>query len=369
MQIREIVEYLNSRFLPVYQESYDNAGLLIGDVAQTAHGVLVTVDVTPDVVDEAIETGANLIVSHHPLIFGSGLKRITPDNETGQMVMHLLQNGIAVYAAHTNLDNLSYGVNGILAEKLGLQKCTILRPLQGELRKLVTYAPVAHAEQVREALFAAGAGGIGAYDHCSWSCDGEGTFRANEGCNPFCGGIGELHHEKEVRIEVIYPSRIERKLLAELRKAHPYEEPAIDCIPLSNRLESVGAGMVGYLPHPTPAGVFLEQTKQRLGIPVIRCSALGTKGSETPIHKVAICGGSGSFLIGDAKACGADIYLTGDLKYHDFQSAEQRIILADIGHYESEQFTKELFYQIISEKFPNFACQISKKDRGYIEYI
>ena len=367
MKTREIVEYLNSCFLPVYQESYDNAGFLVGDPDREASGVLATTDVTDEVIDEAISLGANLIVSHHPLIFG-GLKRLTPDSATSRMVIRLIENKISVYAAHTNLDNLQSGVNGILARKLGLADCRILHPVEGVLRKVVTYVPTADADRVREALFSAGAGGIGAYDCCSYNSDGFGTFRAGEGCHPHCGQIGELHREAETRIEVICEQRQVRRIVERLRQAHPYEEPAIDVIALANALPSVGAGMVGRLPEPMPADEFFAMVKERLGLPVVRTSQR-INNSKLKIEKVALCGGSGAFLIGDAKACGADVYLTADLKYHDFQSAEGRIVLADIGHFESEQFAKEIFYDAISKKFSNFACHISEKDTGYISYI
>jgi len=364
MKIRAVTDYLNHCLLPVYQENYDNAGFLIGDPDTEILGVLVTLDVTPAVIDEAVNLGCNLIVSHHPLIF-NGLKRITPSNQTSRMVMRLIQEGIAVYAAHTNADNLLHGVNGMLANQLGLTDRHILRPLEGVLRKLVTYVPRTHAETLRQALFAAGGGCIGAYDECSYNSNGMGTFRAHEGCNPFCGVIGEQHQEEETRIEVIYEKRLERRLLDTLCKAHPYEEPAYDCLPLANPYPAVGAGIIGLLPNPIPTDVFLEVVKQKLHIPVLRCSAL----CREKISRIALCGGSGSFLIPDAKAAGADIFLTADLKYHDFQSAEGEIILADGGHFETEQFVKVLFSNLILEKFSTFACHISENDKGYISYI
>ncbi len=372
MKIKEITDYLDRRLLPVYQESYDNSGFLVGDKEQEVSNVLVTLDVTPAVVDEAIARGCNLIVSHHPMIY-SGMKRITPANQTGRMVIRLLQNHMAVYAAHTNLDNLDFGVSGALAQQLGLADCRVLRPVEGVLRKLVTYVPLEQAPAVRQALFEAGAGCIGAYDGCSWNSDGTGTFRASEGAHPFCGQIGEHHHEAETRIEVVYEQRIEQKLIAALIKAHPYEEPAYDLIALGNRYARVGAGMVGVLPHPMEVGDFFAMVKQRLRLPVVRASrsTLPDAGTfaRSRIQTVALCGGSGSFLIGDAKAAGADIYLTGDLKYHDFQAAEDDIILADVGHFESEQFAKDVLFNIISEKFTNFACRKSEKDIGYVYYI
>lgn len=364
MKTREVVEYLNSKFLPVYQETYDNAGFLVGDMERETTGVLVTLDITESVVDEAIANNLNLIVSHHPLIFG-GIKRITTNDITGRMVTKLITNGISVYSAHTNLDNLDWGVNGELCQRLGLTNCKVLRPVRDALRKMVTYVPMGKADEVREALFVAGAGGIGGYDCCSYNSEGFGTFRAGEGCNPYCGEIGELHRENETRIEVFYESRIENKLIAKLLKVHPYEEPAYDCIPLANRLENVGAGMVGELEKPVKMSDFLKTVKSVTGLPALRCSEL----CRDEVRRVAVCGGSGAFLIGDAKGCGADLYLTGDLKYHDFQAAGGEIVLADIGHFESERFAKELFYRVISEKFSTFACRISECDKGYIYYI
>lgn len=364
MKIQEVIEYLNTTFIPAYQETYDNSGFLVGDPTQEITGVLVALDLTPAVIEEAIENKANLIVTHHPFMF-NGVKRITPADETGRMIMRLVEQHICHYAAHTNLDNMRHGVSGILAEKLGLQHCHVLRPVEGSLRKLVTYCPTANAEAVRTALFNAGAGSIGAYDCCSYNLEGTGTFRAGEGTHPFCGTQGELHHEAETRIEVIYEKRVERKLIHQLLKAHPYEEPAYDCIPITNAFPEVGGGTIGVLPHPMPTHDFLLQVKQVLGLPTLRCSAL----CKDTVSRVAVCGGSGNFMIGDAKTAGADIYMTGDLKYHDFQQAEGDIVLAEIGHYESEQFAKEIIYCAISKKFRTFACQISKHSVGYVNYI
>lgn len=368
MKIREVVDYLNSQFLPVYQESYDNAGFLIGDADMEITGVLVTLDVTSAVIDEAIATKANLIVSHHPMIFG-GMKRITKDSLSGEMVIRLLQHGISVYSAHTNLDNLDWGVNGILGQKLGMTDCKILRPIEGVLCKLVTFVSSSHAEELRRSLFAVGAGTIGNYDCCSFNSEGTGTFRASEGCNPFCGEIGELHREPETRIEVIYEKRLEHKLIERLLEVHPYEEPAYDIVQLSNKYLRIGSGMIGCLERPTSLMDFLSFVKSVLNIPVIRCSRLDDNMRAKQIQRIATCGGAGSFLIGDAKAKGADVFLTGDLKYHDFQSAENRIILCDIGHFESEQFAKDIFYNVISKKFSNFACRIAEQSKGYISYI
>ncbi len=373
MKAKVLFDHLDATFLPEYQETYDNAGFLIGDGNTEINGVLVALDVTDAVVDEAIAKGFNVIVSHHPIIFG-GIKRITTSNPTGQLITKLIKNNIAVYAAHTNLDNLQCGVNGILAEKIGLCQCQILRPMDGVLRKLVTYVPISYADNVRSTLFAAGAGHIASnsqssYDCCSFNSDGEGTFRAGNGSNPFCGEIGHLHHEKETRIEVIYEKRIERQLLQQLREAHPYEEPAIDCFALTNPMPTVGSGMIGFLQQAMTLVDFYEMVKKKLNLPFIRTSKESSSNTLRSVKKIAICGGAGGFLLNDAKAKHADIFLTSDLKYHDFQAAANDIILADIGHFESEQFAKEIIYRTISEKFCNFVCQISSHGNSYISYM
>ena len=373
MKTKELFDYLDATFLPEYQENYDNAGFLVGDGDAEIKGVLIALDVTDAVVDEAIAKGLNVIVSHHPVIFG-GMKRVTTSSQTGKLLTKLIKNSIAVYAAHTNLDNLLYGVNGILAEKIGLHQCQILRPMEGVLRKLVTYVPVSHADEVRSALFAAGAGHIASgsqstYDCCSFNSDGEGTFRPGNGSNPFCGEIGQLHHEKETRIEVIYEKRIERQLLRLLRDAHPYEEPAIDCFALTNPMPTVGAGIVGFLQQAMTLADFYDMVKKRLDLPFIRTSRESSSDISRPVKKIAICGGAGAFLLNDAKARHADILLTSDLKYHDFQAAANDIILADIGHFESEQFAKEIIYRTISEKFCNYVCQISSQNNSFISYM
>ncbi|MBR3939923.1 MAG: Nif3-like dinuclear metal center hexameric protein [Bacteroidales bacterium] len=364
MKINEVISYLDNRFPPALQESYDNSGFLLGDRNVEIKGVLVAVDLTLDVIEEALQYGCNLIVTHHPFIF-SGIKRITTDSFMGRMLYMLLNNNIAVYAAHTNLDNLATGVNDILSKKLGIVDTKILSPMSDKLRKLVVYVPTIYASKVREAMFAVGAGCIGNYDSCSFNSNGKGTFRAMDGTSPFVGKVGELHTEVEERIEVVYPIMYEKSILRAMKSVHPYEEPAYDCLPLTNTWDRVGAGMVGLLPEPMPAIDFLKKVKEILGIPVIRHSDL----CFDTVHTVAICGGAGSFLIGNAKAAKADIYLTGDLKYHDFQQAEGRIILADIGHFESEQFVKDLIYWEISKKFSIFVSRISTKNRGFVLYI
>ncbi|MBK7213387.1 MAG: Nif3-like dinuclear metal center hexameric protein [Bacteroidales bacterium] len=364
MQISDILSHLDQLLPFATQEDYDNSGLIVGDPSAEVNSALICLDVTEEIMEEAIRSGCDLLISHHPMVF-SGLKKLNGKSMTERLIASALKNNVAVLALHTNLDNYSAGVNSILCEKLGILNPSILRPLEGKLRKLVTFCPLAKAEELRSALFDSGAGHIGNYDACSYNIEGQGTFRALEGANPFVGKTGELHTENETRIEVIYPVYIEGKLLNALLSSHPYEEVAFDIYPLANNLESSGAGMIGYLPEPTDPEEFLLKVKNILQIPCIRHTSLPIK----KIRKIALCGGSGAFLIKDAIAAKADLYITGDIKYHDFFIPENRMILADVGHHESEQFTKELIFTLLKKKFPTFALQISKLDSNPVKYL
>ena len=345
-------------------ESYDNVGLLVGDAQTEVSGILITLDVTEAVLDEAIQKNCNLIVSHHPLIF-SGLKRLNNANDVQRCVAKAIKNDIAIYAAHTNIDNVLQGVSGRMAEKIGLTNARALQAKRDTLLKLVTFVPQAQADQVREALFAAGAGQIGNYDACSYNTEGFGTFRANEHCNPFVGNKNELHSELETRIEVILPTYSKYKAINALIQAHPYEEPAYDIYALQNDWAQAGAGVVGELPEAEDEKAFLLRIKEIFKAKTIRHTALLGK----PIKRVALCGGAGSSLLSDAIAAKADIYISGDFKYHDFFNAENKILVADIGHFESEQYTKEIFYEIITKKIPTFAVQISDINTNPINYL
>jgi dinuclear metal center YbgI/SA1388 family protein len=364
MLLSEITSYLNTEIPPALQESYDNCGLLIGDAKMEITGVLVCLDITAGVFDEAAEKHCNLIVSHHPLIF-SGLKSLTGRNETEQLVLRAVRENVAVFALHTNLDNHNRGVNHFLCGKLGIEHVEILRPVAGNLRKLVTFCPTLHAGKVREAIFSAGAGHIGNYDFCSFSGSGEGTFRAQAGSNPFVGEQGKVHTEPELRIETVFPDFVENKIVAALLQAHPYEEVAYDIYTLKNTNHQVGAGMIGTLREAVPAELFLLQVKAVLQLGAIRHTGFQNK----KVQRIALCGGSGSFLISDAMRCNADIYMTGDIKYHDFFIPGDKMILADIGHYESEQFTKELIYTILKKKFTTFALFISGTNTNPVNYL
>ena len=346
------------------QESYDNAGLLVGDSQMEVTSVLVCIDITELVIAEAIQKKCNLIISHHPLIF-SGLKRITGQNEVQRCVAKAIKNDIAIYAAHTNLDNVLQGVSGKMAEKIGLKNLRILQPKRNALLKLITYVPQLHSYRIRQSLFEAGAGQIGNYDSCSFNAEGAGTFRANVNAQPFVGNIDELHSEPETRIEVIMPEYLKLKVLEALLKSHPYEEPAYDFVSLENDWNAVGAGIVGELEEPEDELTFLNRIKSIFNVPAIRHTNLLNK----KIKRVALCGGSGSSFIPDAISIEADVYISGDFKYHEFFDAENRILIADIGHFESEQFTKDIFYEIITKKMPTFAVQISDIKTNPINYL
>lgn len=364
MNVQSICSLIEEVAPLALQESYDNAGLIVGDSQMDVSAILLCIDITEEVVKEAIGKKCNMIISHHPLIF-SGLKRLVGQNEVQRCVMMAIKNDIAIYAAHTNLDNVPTGVNAKIAQKLGLQNLRILQPKQNALLKFITYVPQLHSYGVRQALFDAGCGEIGNYDACSFTVEGKGTFRANENAEPFVGEKNVLHTESELRIEVILPEYLKFKVLQALLKAHPYEEPAYDFIALENEWKQVGAGMIGELPEEVDEMEFLQFVKSTFHCGAIRHTALLGK----KIKRVAFCGGSGSSFLKDAISAKADIFITGDFKYHEFFDAENRILIADIGHYESEQFTKEIFLEIISKKMPTFAVQISDINTNPINYL
>ena len=364
MTIREIISYLESVAPPAYQESYDNAGLIIGDPDTVITSALITLDVTEAIIDEAIETGCELIIAHHPVLF-KGLKKLNGNTFVERCVIKAIKNDIAIYAAHTNLDSVMGGVNSKICEKIGLTNTSILSTAKAQLLKLVTFIPEDHLDNVREAVFAAGAGEIGKYDKCSFSAEGTGTFRGGEEANPYVGEKGEFHFEKEARFETILPRHLKDRVINALLKAHPYEEVAYDLYLVENSMPEIGSGMIGQLPGAENEEEFLSRLLDVFGCKAIRHTYLLGK----PIRKVAVCGGSGSFLLSAAIAAGADIFVTADMKYHDFFDAEEKIVVADIGHYESEQFTKELFYEILIKKFPNFALRLSEVKTNPVLYL
>ncbi|RZK80010.1 MAG: Nif3-like dinuclear metal center hexameric protein [Pedobacter sp.] len=364
MTISEIISHLEIIAPPSLQESYDNAGLITGNASWECKGVLVCLDSTPDVIKEAIEMGCNLIVAHHPIVF-KGLKKINGKNYIEEAVILAIRNDIAIYAIHTNLDNVIAGVSGKMADLLSLTNRSILFPKAGLLQKLIVFVPVDHKEQLKNALFAAGAGSIGNYSECSFETDGRGTFRGGGSSTPFVGEPGTRHTENEVRLEVIFPSYAGASILAAMNKAHPYEEVAYDLVNLANEYQDTGSGLVGDLEEPVSEKAFLSLLKEKFALQLVRHSPLRGK----PVKTVALCGGAGSFLISKALASGADVFVTADMKYHEFFDANGRLVICDIGHFESEQFTVDLLYSILREKFISFAVLKTKVKTNPVNYF
>lgn len=364
MKIKDIISCLES-FAPIsFQESYDNAGLITGNPEQTLESVLLSIDVTEDVINEAVSLKAGLIISHHPVLF-SAIKKLTGDNYVERCLIKAVGNEIALYAMHTNVDAVGEGVNKVICDKVGLENTRILLPRHDELRKLVFFVPPDHARAVREKIFEAGAGVIGNYDQCSFNAPGEGSFRGSEETNPFVGKKGELHYEKELRVETIYPRHRQFAIISALLEAHPYEEVAYDIYPVENLYPGAGMGMIGHLPKPMDEIHFLTQIKKKFSTGIIRHSRLLNKNVRT----VAVCGGSGSSLLKEAIRQKADLFLTGDFKYHQFFEADGKIVIADIGHYESEQFTTKIFHEILLKNFPTFAIHFSGINTNPVNYF
>ncbi|MFW6019900.1 MAG: Nif3-like dinuclear metal center hexameric protein [Bacteroidales bacterium] len=347
-----------------YQESYDNSGWITGDPDQEVKGVLVALDMTMDVLDEAIKNGENLIITHHPLIF-KPLKQLVKGDPVQNMLIKAIKHDIMIYAAHTNLDNAWEGVNRKLANQLGLEKYQILQPRSAILKKLVVFVPENYAEDVRTAIFEAGAGNIGDYDSCSYNLQGKGSFRAGENADPFTGKKQQYHFEAEQRVETIVPEHLLSRVLSAMMQAHPYEEVAYDVYPLENQHERIGAGAIGELPEEMQAETFLMMIKEKLDAKVLRYSGFLSE----KIKKIALSGGAGSFLIEEAIRAQADVFVTADLKYHDFQQAEDKILLVDAGHFETEQFTKHLIRDILIENFSTFAVRISQVNTNPVNYF
>ncbi len=363
-KIKDVTTYLETIAPLSLQEKYDNCGLLTGDGQQTITGVLLTLDCTEAVVEEALDTQCNLIIAHHPIIF-NGLKKITGKTYVERTVIKAIRNQIAIYAIHTNLDNVLTGVNNRFAQHLGLKNIRILSHKPGMLRKLVSFVPPTHQAQVLEAVFQAGAGKIGNYSGCSFTTTGMGSFTPNASAHPTIGQANQPETVEESRIEVLVPASKQQPVLAALKKAHPYEEVAYYLQPLENEHQGIGAGLVGELPEPLSTGQFLAHLKKSLQLELIKY----TPAYSGKVHAVALCGGAGSFLLPSARAAGADAYVSADFKYHEYFDAENKLMICDIGHYESEVGTKDLLYDILSKKFSSFALNLSKIDTNPISYF
>ncbi|WP_420148579.1 Nif3-like dinuclear metal center hexameric protein [Spirosoma sp.] len=363
-QVHHLTSYLETIAPLAYQESYDNAGLVVGDPSAEITGVLVTLDATETVIDEAINKGCNVVVAHHPIVF-KGLKKLNGKSYVERTVIKAIKHDVAIYAAHTNLDNVAGGVNFKIAEKLKLQNVRVLAPKTQVLSKLVTFVPVADTQRVLDVLYAAGAGQIGAYKNCSFRTSGTGTYQPDNNANPAIGNVGEYHEGPENRIEVIVPAYQQNQLLAALRQAHPYEEVAYYLTTLDNQNQEVGSGAIGKLADPLDGQSWLVYLKEQMNLNLIRYTPL----PDRPIQYVAVCGGVGSFLLPDAIRAKADVFVTADYKYHEFFDADGRISICDIGHYESEVFTKELICGHLAKKFTTFAVILSETETNPVRYF
>lgn len=362
--LKELTNYLEQWAPLSYQESYDNSGLIYGDSNMEIKGVLISLDCVEKTIDEAIEKKCNVIIAHHPIVF-KGLKKLTGKNYIERTVIKAIQNNIAIYAIHTNLDSIKTGVNKMFADRIGLIQTQILKPKSQTLKQLTTYVPKSHINEVRDALFNAGLGKIGDYEECAFISEGTGSFKAINNAQPFVGEIGNRHYENESKLELVFPEHLQNKAISTLKKVHPYEEVAFQIYQLENSNENIGSGMFGELKHEVPVIEFLKHLKSTFNVGCIK----HTKLTKQFIKTVAICGGSGSFLLGNAKAKNADIFITGDFKYHEFFDAEDQIIIADIGHYESEYLTIELIDEKLREKNCNFAVYRSELNTNPVNYF
>lgn len=365
-KIKDVAAYLESLMPRALQESYDNTGLLTGDPNARVLGILATLDCTESVVDEAISLKSNLIVAHHPIIF-KGLKKLTGQTYVERTVIKAIKNNVAIYTAHTNLDNVYQGVNKKIAEKIGLKNTKILAPRKGTLSKLVAFVPKEHLEEVTNKLHEAGAGQIGNYKNCSFQIPGTGVYLPTNDAKPFMGKPGQRETVNEVRLEVLLPTHLETSILEALRSSHPYEEVAYYLNRVENENQEIGAGLLGETANPEEPIQFLMRLKKQMNVSVIRHTPLLL--DRPVVQRVAVCGGAGSFLLPEAISQGVDVFISADFKYHEFFDADGKIIIADIGHYESEQFTKELFIEVLSKKFHTFAINFSKTVTNPISYL
>jgi len=364
MKLKDICSYLDSVIPLSFQEDYDNSGLQLGMPGREVSSAMITLDITEDVLDEAVFAGCDLIISHHPLIFNE-IRSVTGKTFTEKILFKAIKQEIAIYSAHTNLDIFSNGVSRKMAEKLKLQNIKVLSPLKNSLLKLVTYIPESHLEKVREALFEAGAGVIGNYDQCGFSAQGTGSFRGNENTHPFVGEKGKIHYEKEIRFETVLYSHLKEKVISALKNIHPYEEVAYDIYSLENENTEAGLGCIGEFDDAKNENDFLRLVSEVFGAKGVRYS----KHIGNPVKKVALCGGSGASLLNLAIASGSDAFITADIKYHNFFEADNKILIVDTGHFESEKYATEILYDLIIKKFPKFAVRFSEKNTNPINYL
>jgi len=356
MKIKEILQFLEQNFPLQWQEDFDNCGIQCGDASREITGVVVCFDMSEAVIDEAINKGANMVISHHPIIYRNGLKKIEPTDRVGKIIIKALENKILLYSMHTNIDSGKQGGNVLFAQKLGLQNVSVLSPKENQFYKLVVFVPSENSILLKEALFKVGCGNIGNYSHCSYSCDGIGSFKPLSGSNPHIGKHNRIERVEEERIEMVFPKNKKRQVIEALYQNHPYEEPAFDIVALENQNREVGLGRIGTLPDSMPAKDFITCLKEKLKLESVKYSGK----LDAEIKKVAVCGGGGASFITDAIAAEADVYITGDLKYHDFFIPENKMLLIDIGHFEGEHFIREIIVKLLQENFNTFATHFTE---------
>ncbi|MFK7757594.1 MAG: Nif3-like dinuclear metal center hexameric protein [Flavobacteriales bacterium] len=363
MKLKEIIKSLEELAPPMYQESYDNSGLIVGNVELEVRGAIISLDATEEVVQEAIDKGVNLVIAHHPIVF-KGLKKFNGSNYVERCIIKAIKHDVAIYAIHTNLDNVRQGVNEKISDLLNLNDKRILAPKPDLLKKMVFFCPADAVQDVKSAIYRAGAGTIGNYDQCSFSVLGEGTFRPLNGANPAKGIIGKLDSSEELRVEIIVERHRVSSAEWALKKAHPYEEVAYEIYDVRNEHSRIGSGMVGTISQEVSLEEFLKMVKTTFKAGCIKYTEF-----SKPIKTVAVCGGAGGFLLAKAKSAGADVFITSDYKYHEFFDAEGEIAILDIGHYESEQFTKELIMEYVIKKFPKFAAHLTGVNTNPVKYF
>ncbi|MCL1850281.1 MAG: Nif3-like dinuclear metal center hexameric protein [Bacteroidetes bacterium] len=356
MQIKEVIQFLEQKFPLQWQEDFDNCGVQCGDASHKITGIVVCFDMSEAVIDEAIAKGANMVISHHPIIYKNGLRKIEPNNRVGKIIIKALENRILLYSMHTNIDSGKGGGNVLFAQKLGLQKLSVLSPKEHLFYKLVVFIPAENSVLLKEALFRIGCGNIGNYSHCSYSCEGVGSFKPLAGANPHIGKHNRIERVDEERVEMIFPKNKKHQVIETLYQNHPYEEPAFDIIALENQHREVGLGRMGLLPKPMLAKDFILYVKEKLNLDIVKYSG----NIEAEIKKVAVCGGGGASFITDALIAEADAFITGDLKYHDFFIPENKMLLIDIGHFEGEHFIREIIVSLLQENFNTFATHFTE---------
>lgn len=361
-KVSDAISALDSVFPLSSQDSWDNSGLLVGDPSERLSGVLFSVDITEAVVDEAISLGCNLVISHHPLMF-RGLKRLTGATAEQRTVAKAIAGHVALAAFHTPADKGIEGTSGSVARLLGIEELKILVPDANSLCKVAVYVPSAQADAVADAMAGAGAGHIGNYSHCAWRAEGLGQFMAEDGAHPYVGSQGELHREAEARVEAICTRKSAGRVVAAVTSVHPYEEPAIDIIPIENPNPTTGYGVVGRFGKPMAQADFISLVKERL-----ECQCVRFAGDRGEVQTIAICTGSGSEFIPDSIAARADAYVTADVKYHQMADAASSLLIADVGHFESEKITKNIFRSILTRKLPNFAHYESSREANPVKY-